>query len=436
MKSFFPLLSFGAVSLLIIMGGCNKTDTALEDPSLDVFENEITVRSPEPVNELWEIELTKSQENMVSGLNRFAISLLDALNVEAAKSSKQSFVFSPLSVALDLAMTANGVKGQAREELFDALRYTEDNVSEYNAFCKSMIEGLPAVDLTSKVKLANAVITDFSYPVNDNFKTIIEDNYYSLTESLPFNKWELVKTRINKWVNDNTEGLIPAIVGGDRSDAVAFLLNTLYFKASLREPFLVKNTTKKTFHAYSRDLPLDFMYGVFDLPYYSNDYLSSIRIPLGRHSNFDMSILLPNDKGNLSSVFNTLKTDYSEYSKDFPLKSVKVTVPKIKTSSSFGLIPILKELGINSIFNPCDFSAMLKTPVPLLISSVLHDAVFSFDENGVEAAAVTAMGASGTSSGQEPDLEEKTFFADRPFVYLVREKSSGVILFAGVFSGK
>ena len=149
-----------------------------------------------------------------------------------------------------------------------------------------------------------------------------------------------------------------------------------------------------------------------------------------------MSILLPNDKGNLSSVFNTLKTDYSEYSKDFPLKSVKVTVPKIKTSSSFGLIPILKELGINSIFNPCDFSAMLKTPVPLLISSVLHDAVFSFDENGVEAAAVTAMGASGTSSGQEPDLEEKTFFADRPFVYLVREKSSGVILFAGVFCGK
>jgi serpin B len=78
---------------------------------------------------------------------------------------------------------------------------------------------------------------------------------------------------------------------------------------------------------------------------------------------------------------------------------------------------------------------MLKTPVPLLISSVLHDAVFSFDENGVEAAAVTAMGASGTSSGQEPDLEEKTFFADRPFVYLVREKSSGVILFAGVFCG-
>ncbi len=427
------------LSFTLIVCSCDKTDRTNEDSTFDLFKEEISVRSPEPTKEIREIRLTDEQKNMVSGLNHFAFTTLELLNTEVAKKESiienKSFICSPFSVAIDLAMTANGVKGQARKEILTTLGFDDDDISKYNSFCKTIIEGLPALDFTSTVKLANAVITDLSYPVKKDFKSITESSFYSLTESLPFEKWELVQNRINKWINDSTEGLIQGIIGEQNPNVVAFLLNTLYFKAKFSESFNSEQTCKKTFHAVSKDTSLDFMNGEFELPFSSKESVSALSIPFGK-GNYDFTILLPEKECDMTEVLKTLNTDFDDLHDKMTYCNVKVSIPKFNTASSYEFIPTLMNMGIYKIFDPSDFSEMVNTSNPLAISSVLHDAVFSIDENGVEAAGITAIMASGISPVERSDLREINFTADHPFVYLIREKSTDIILFAGIFYGK
>ena len=415
-------------AITILISGCNaplsQTDEE-ENLLAEYFGEEISVKSPMPTKQINQIALSSTQHSYVKGSNKFAFGLLESLY---ASDEKTSMVFSPLSIYLDLAMVANGTDGKAREEILDA--FGQDDISQLNSFCNTVMEGLPAVDLSSSVKLANAIISDKSYPIRKTFKKEMGDVFYGVVESLPFEKWDLVTDRINSWVSDCTEGLIPTILDEYQDETMAYLLNALYFKSDLVYPFDQKQTVQRSFHTPESAVSINFMSGQFEIPYESTDAFSSISLPLGKEK-FCMTVFLPQGGYACNDVISKIKEGTGIRSS---MESVIVSLPKFKTESSFECQSVLNQLGISTLFGPCDFEHMLENSLPMRISSVLHKATVSLDENGVEASAATVSGVMATSSNDNRPVY--TFVADHPFVYLIQEKTSGVVLFSGVFTGK
>ena len=410
---------------LAMLAGCNKVETVTTGDE-NVFSSEITVKSPVPKRQIDRIALSGSQKALVSGSNVFSLRLLDNLRTE-----DRSMVFSPLSIALDLAMVANGTSGTARQEILDALGYDGEDITVYNDYCKRLIDGLPAVDLSSRISIANAILADSSYPVKDSFKSAMADNYYSLVESLPFTNWSQVRSRINKWVSDCTEGLIPEMLNESTSASVSILLNALYLKAGLSFPF--GDSFSSVFHSGKKDVTLPFMGGLFQIPYTSNEFFEAVCLPLGNEK-LGISVYLPREEVEMEDVIAQLK-DRTEWGHWGKTCDVNVRIPKFKTESSFRLIPSLEEIGISQVFQICPFDNMLQSTLPFRVGTVLHKATLSLDENGIEAAAATAIGIDAIAPPSYTQKEYIEFTADRPFLYLVQERTTGIILFAGIFNG-
>ena len=413
-----------------LMLGCSRIDTVEDSDSW--FKEEIMVKCPVPEKKIERVELTKEEQGLVVEENNFALHLLSLLNVS---NKDAGFVFSPLSLSLDLAMAANGTTGDAGKEVLGVLGFNNDDFSQYNAYCKKVMEGLPAVDLGTRVKIANAVIVDAAYPVKDAFKSMIAHDYYGVVESLPFQKWDFVRKRVNGWVSDCTEGLIPEILGDREEGNAAYLLNALYLKAKLSQPFNKEQSYHATFHAPTEDKSIVFMTDFFQVPFESNNYYSSICLPLGNQK-FGLRLYLPNEGVSLDDLLTQLQKEKVGVRHSEPYFNTNVVIPRINTSSEFtNMVPALKNLGISGIFNPCFFEEMLEIDVPMVISDVLHVAKFSLDESGIECAAATSIGVAGIAP---PNLntEYREFVADRPFVYLVQEQTSGTVLFAGIYKGE
>lgn len=204
----------------------------------------------------------------------------------------------------------------------------------------------------------------------------------------------------------------------------------MYFKADMVYPFDPKSTVDRTFHSSEGDFSIPFMAGEFEIRYESNEVYSAISLPLG-NSKFCLSVYLPQAERDIAEVIPRIK-ESSGFSSD--TKDVIVVMPKFKTRSAMDVKPALKKMGVSYIFGPCDFQNMLEYSLPLMIGSVLHKATISVNEKGIEAAAATNSSIWGSST-----LDDRTtyyFTADHPFVYLIQEKTSGVVLFSGVFTGK
>ncbi len=417
------------IAIFSLFCGCEVLNQSEDKDTMlsDCFSEEISVRSPMASKQINTISLSQNQKNLVRGYSDFAFDLLDSLYVSEDK--KSSFVISPLSIYMDLAMAANGTSGKARDEILKAFKLDE-GVSQLNSFCRTIIEGLPAVDLSSTVKMANAIIVDSYYPVQESFQKEMEDVFYGVAESLPFKEWDRVTSRINNWVNDCTEGLIPTMLDRYDEASFAYLLNAMYFKADMVYPFDPKSTVDRTFHSSEGDFSIPFMAGEFEIRYESNEVYSAISLPLG-NSKFCLSVYLPQAERDIAEVIPRIK-ESSGFSSD--TKDVIVVMPKFKTRSAMDVKPALKKMGVSYIFGPCDFQNMLEYSLPLMIGSVLHKATISVNEKGIEAAAATNSSIWGSST-----LDDRTtyyFTADHPFVYLIQERTSGVVLFSGVFTGK
>ena len=186
-------------------------------------------------------------------------------------------------------------------------------------------------------------------------------------------------------------------------------------------PFTLENGEKKNVQMMKNNIELYCL---------GNDVFTAVKIPYGNGA-FNMMIILPDEGHSLEDVTDSLK---GKTLKDFSLRHymVDLWLPKFETKFSFELNDILSAMGMPSAFNEhtADFKAMTDTDI--FLSYVKQDAFIKVDENGTEAAAVTSAGGLTTSLPAGPIV----FHADRPFLYLIVESNTGVVLFAGKYSGK
>lgn len=430
-------------SLCII--SCNSLQEAgSQDMQVPHFDP-ISISSPVPTNEIENVSLTDQEKEYVLSGNEFAFKCLKQL---CNNDSGESVVFSPLSLQYALALLSNGANGETANEITRSLGFGSDIVS-LNLFYNKLLNEIPAVDTSARLRLANALLVNDKYSIAGSFKTIANNTYYAPLEYVPFNSREQIVELINDWASQSTDGFIRDIVNKDDiSDSfTAAIMNALYFRARwLSDDSFVLFRKESTIQSrpFYKDgggtCNVDYMVSEYPLYYSASQGFSLVELPYEK-GKFAMYIILPDEKGGNGLEKTVAALSESKWLEVLhslsDAKTVHLRLPRFNTEKRYDLPVLLQSIGINLAFipNSADFSCMFDNYIPFnfWINNIIQKARIEVNEQGTEAAAATVVIEYG-SLGEEPK-ESISFYADHPFVYLITEKTSGIILFTGTFTG-
>ena len=437
-KNLFAILA--ATALAVLMLSCSSSDIEdfgeLEEPKV-------------PINMLEEatpIELTEAQQVFVNDNNRFTLNFLKAAN-EADQSGK-SFIYSPLSITYALGMVNDAAVGETEKEIEQTLGFLQGGSKAVNEFCKNLIDNLPKVDNKVTLNIANALFLNAGRTLKKQFEEDMKNYYDAKAEVLDFSASLQSAAVINKWCNDKTKGMIPEIIEATAPNAVSYLLNAIYFKADWTSKFDEKNTKEEDFASLNGNLTLPLMHQKVLIRYHKDDVYSSIKMPYGKGS-WEMTVMLP-EEGKTTDDVIKLVNQYASEGRDFcgtdtysPYE-VDLKLPRFETSSDTDnldgrLNQLMKKLGVNLAFNR-DLSQIpnMCENENLFLGMMRQRAKIKVSEEGSEAAAVTILGmlTSAIGPSDPPQYPKAVFHANKPFVYVIREVSTGIILFVGKFTGE
>ena len=437
MKKIIICLAAGVMAL----GSCST----LNVPEKEVNVNDpITISSPAPTEPVTRVELNDTQKGYVKAGNAMALRFLKELY------SGENLICSPLSLQYALAMTANGASGETLQEIVDFLGYGAEGIDALNEYSRILLEQLPAVDLDVALKVTDALLVNDEFPLLPSFKKTVEDYYYAAVDNMDFADPDQVAARINDWARRNTNGFIDKVLDGKdiSEDAVAFLMNALYFKAkwagSEFSPMFREYATidDKFTLADGKTKTVKMMQNMRYHKYAIMDGFKVLAMPYA-NGKFFMYILLPN-ANNLDGLLAKLQTtSWEDIMASFQQDAeVYVKLPKFDIENKFNLNDALEAMGVKRAFQRgrAQFDRMFAPKEQeyfYWIGKVIQKARISVAEWGTEAAAVTVVEMDGaTSAGPGAEPKRINFYADHPFVFAIGESTSGTILFEGVYSGK
>lgn len=379
------------------------------------------------------VTLTDQQKNFVADNNAFTLKFLKKVN--DADNSGKSFVYSPLSITYVLGMVNDAAEGTTRTELQHTLGFGNGEIKDVNGFCKALIDGLPKVDTSVQIHIANAIYLNKNYTLKKQFQQDMKGYYGAHAESLDFSSPKTLD-RINGWCNSKTNGLIPRILNAVNPDAVSYLLNAIYFKAAWANPFEECYTETGTFTTENGPEKMPLMQQWEEYRYMKNKVFAAVDLPYG-NKKWNMTVLLPEKGKSVSDVIDYLAKEGTTFLSHMKRRDIDLKLPRFETESTTeDLIGTLKKMGIIRAFDNSQAEIRNMCNRDVYISYMLQKARIKVDENGSEAAAVTKVEVFCLSASDEEPVPPIIFHANRPFVYLIREASSDVILFVGKFTGK
>lgn len=375
-----------------------------------------------------DIQLTRTEQEMVKASNGFAIDFFRNINAE----ENGNVLVSPLSLSSLLAMTNNGAVGNTEAELLKALGFENQNAEEVNAYYKNLVNGLLTADKTTKIGWGNSMWINKAHAneVKPTFKETISKEFGAELYTLAFDKKALDK--INDWSYRKTNGCVPEILDELSPNAISVLMNALYFKGIWKDPFEKKNTKSGNFWNNGKQVFTKFMcQKMMEIDYYASEAegVQLIELPYGNEA-FSMVVVLPNEGVEINDCIQGLTAEkWQNWMGSAVNKKVNVELPKFKGEFTYeeNLKSALQSMGIKDLFNAdkCDLSGIANN---LLVSMIKQNTFIEVNEEGTEAAAVTGEEMIG-SSGKKPIVID--FIANRPFFYAIKEKSTNAILFMG-----
>ena len=419
------------VVFLAITALCSQI-SACNQPSNSLKSEEITedIIDTTMDNEPSPILLTEPQRTFVADNNAFTLKFIKTVNDE--DKSDKSFIYSPLSITYVLSMVNAAAEGATERELEQTLGFHQGGIQAVNEFCKTLIDNLPKVDRQVQLNIANAIFVNKGYRLLKPYQKDMQKYYDALAESLDFAS-EKSLNHINGWCNKKTKGMIPSILSELNPTAVAYLLNAIYFKANWAEQFEESLTKNDTFTTAEGPVILPLMRQTHKFRYMKNDLFAAVDLPYG-NGQWSMTVMLPEKGKSADDVIDYLAKNGTSFTDDMRRCKVNLKLPRFETESSTNdLIGTMKKMGINRVFGSgAEIPNMCGGGV--YISMMLQKARIKVNETGSEAAAVTVVMLEKSCA---PIREETVVFhADHPFVYAIREASTGVILFVGKFTGK
>ncbi|EDW70483.1 serine protease inhibitor 77Ba [Drosophila virilis] len=371
---------------------------------------------------------------VAQGAQEFALDFLLRVSVEVEKHNAD-FMISPFSVWSLLVLMYEGAGGQTYEQLRQALRINVEDEklrSIYNVWSKYLNTKTSTIEVAS----LQALYTDKNSPIRNSYRVAVQSYGVDPVEVDFFNRETIFL--INEATNRSTRGLIPyAVLPQEIYGAKIFMLSSLFFKGQWKFPFNTSSTRTEPFYDEKGAVitQVSMMVQEGNFAYVTNiegldGYV--LELPYGEQNRLSMIVVLPKRGFNLNDVARNLKDltlspllqRLAKFSRDAPEDSVvEVLMPKFTTSTDFNLKKLLQEMGIRDLFDK-SYSNLSRMADGLFANLCVHATKIIVDEKGTTAAAVTASVLSNKSTPPK-------FQLNRPFLYMIVEKSTNLLLFAG-----
>lgn len=364
---------------------------------------------------------------VASAGNEFAFDLYARL-----REKDGNLLFSPTSLSIALAMTSGGAAGDTAAEMAKTLHFPFTG-ERLHAAEGELLRSLMASGSArgQKLTLVNTLWGQKGYPFKEAFLTSSDKHYGAGLRLVDFRTnaeaaRQEINRRIEKDTNDKIKDLLPE--GSVDSLTRMVLTNAIYFKGSWESQFKKDRTREGTFHvAAGKTVKAPFMSQVHSFGYFADDAVQVVELPyVGKQQS--MLLIVPRKETTLAAVEKGLNRDrLNEWVGGLQREEVDLAMPRFKTTADFTLKPVLTALGMGRAFSEqADFSAMNGGDEKLQLTDVIHKAYAEVNEEGTEAAAAT-----GVVVGVRSVPVRKEVRADRPFLYLIRDRQSGAILFLG-----
>ena len=427
------LLAAVAGTGLVGGAGCLSSAADGADPAVRTPESGTPVDVDAPVGPF------------VDGNAAFGLALLDRM---AGESPTTNRFCSPYSVGVALAMTYAGARGETRTEMAEALRFSPTGGELHDAVASLLGDLAAASDATNgrsdsgteddagtplTLRTANALWGQTDFPFADAFVDTLADHYGAGMGAVDFEADpEAARRAINDWVAERTEDHVEELFAkGTIDDATRLVLaNAVYFAANWASTFDEDRTEDAPFTGLDgaeRDAPTMAQQDRFE--YASVDGVAVLSLPyVGGTA--DMVVLLP-PRERFREFERSLTVErLRELTAALEQREVDVRLPKFSVRTRRDLPTDLEAMGMERAFGrDADFSGMTEGDAgkKLQVGAVVHEAFVDVDERGTEAAAATGVEVELTSAGPKP----VEFVADHPFVFAIRHRESGALLFLG-----
>ncbi len=359
---------------------------------------------------------------VIKGLNDFTFDLYKKMG-----NSNDNIIASPYSLSSLLCILTVGASGNTQNQLKHILHM--ENVLDNKNIINTMNQ-----NITSDFLAANAIWAVKTISYKKDFLELLNQSKANQFHTIDFaSNPDKAREIINKWVADNTKNYIQNLIPQDgiTSSTQLILTNALYFKGLWETPFDRDNTQQKPFTSAESKLLVPMMEKTDDFIYAENSTLQLLQLPYA-NSKIAMVILLPKVNHTLNQVRQGLNFSlFTQLIQSATTTQVHLSLPRFKLESSFDqLSNDLMKMGLTDPFNPnkANFSNM--TDEKLLISSVIQKAIIAVDEKGTVAAAATSVQMVATAA-YEPTPPPIEFNANHPFLFLIYDTQSKIILFIG-----
>ena len=378
--------------------------------------------------------------DLVNGNSAFAFDLYQAL-----KEQDGNLFYSPHSISAALSMTYAGARGPTASQMVDTLHFLlpQDRLHPaFNALAHELASrgqnAQGGKGEAFRLNMVNAVWGQQGHDFREPFLDTLAESYGAGVRSADFAAApEESRLAINDWVADNTEDRIKDLIPPDVITPLTRLVltNAIYFNASWTYPFIEAKTRERPFHLLDgRVVDVPMMRLEEDLPYAAGDGYQAVDLPYVRDE-LSMTIMLP-DAGRFSEFEDALDASLVDRAiLALWFRRVTLDLPKFEFESQFLLSEPLKSMGMSDAFDSAtsDFSGidgqscLAGDPECLYIREIVHKAFVSVDEAGTEATAATAVVMNVESAPPSP----VSVTVDRPFIFLIRDRETGGVLFVG-----
>jgi serine protease inhibitor len=344
--------------------------------------------------------LTVSERAVIATSNGFGLEL--AARVTAAD-PRANVILSPLSASMALGMTLNGADGTTFDAMRSALGFDSLSREQVNGSYRDLIDLLMGLDPEVRFEIANAIWANEGIPFHDAFFEAVADAFDARAETRNFGD-PATLAAINAWVEQNTGGFIERIVDSLDPALVALLVNAIYFDGTWTAQFDPDDTRRQAFtreDGSTVDIDMMSIENLVARRAHGSSY-AAVELPYGGEA-FSMVIVLPNDGTSARDWLSQLDADQWTALTDglSPGRLDLLSIPKLKLTYDTYLNDALQSMGMDPAFRPVEV-----------------------DERGTRAAAATAVGVGIISFNG--------FVVDRPFVFVIRERLSGALLFIGL----
>ena len=386
----------------------------------------------EPVEESGEMDThsdTEPLESLVAGQTAFAFDLFHRVRNDAG-----NLFFSPHSISGALAMVFAGARGETQRQMASVLHWQADAQALLSSTRglqgRLSSDGAAETSGELEVRIANSMWMDAGYPFSADFVSLLGGDFGAGAHSVDFRaNTEAARQAINSWISDATNERINDLLGPGSIDEMTRLVlaNAIYFRASWHLEFDPAITTDQTFRLLDgSEASVPMMHQTDHLWFYQGSGFVAVDL-LYRGGETSMLIILP-DTGTFSAFEERLGPDLlAATTSDLGSRYVDLLMPRFGVEQQIDLKDALAPMGMAVAFgDDADFSGMDGTG-DLYISNVFHKAFVTVDERGTEAAAATAA-VMGWQSIPPPPVE---VHVDRPFLFVIRHRQTGAVLFLG-----